>query len=216
MIFDRRVPPKANIPELKPVDLPIDYLKLVEETLSESLKLGLIELRKIHPISDLKAAGAIYADEVLLVVTISHGPQTLIATSFYASASFNPLMPEPGIEAVLDSCLDSVGTIMLNYLDTKRPDLIAEVAAAPIGALEEAPFEWTVMEEAKVSTWVKIDKSNPALEELAEDWLVKNDPSYSKEEAIEEAEEFLNERLEAITNAKSGGTGGGDSGPIRH
>ncbi len=117
MIFDRRVKPDANKPALKPVDLPLDYMKLVEETLKDSLKEGLVELKKIHPISDIKAAGAIYSDEVLLAVTISHGPQTLIATTVYASANFNPLMEEPGIEKVLDSCLDCVGTVLLHYLD---------------------------------------------------------------------------------------------------
>jgi len=214
MKFDRRVKPIANKPELKPAELPIDYLKLVEETLAESLKNGLIELKKIHPICDLKANGAIYAEEVLLAITISHGDKSLIATTIYASADFNPLMPEPGIELVLSTCLDSVGTVLEHYLDPKFPERISQLADAPISSLEEAPFEWTKMEEAKVSTWVKIDKSNPALEALTEEWLKKNDPHYSEADESEEAEEFLNERLEAIQKAKSGS--GGDSGPITH
>lgn len=215
MKFERRVKPQANKPELKPVDLPLDYLKIVEETIQESMAKGLVELKKIHAICDLKASGAIYADEVLLAITISHGPKNLIATTVYASADFNPLMPEPGIEKVLESCLDSAATVLEHYLDPAFPDRIAQLASAPIGALEEAPFEWTPMEEAKVSTWVKIDKSNPALEAMAEDWLQKNDPNYSASgEAMEEAEEFLEERLDAIQKAKSGSSG--NSGPITH
>lgn len=214
MIFDRRVKPKASKVELKPVDLPLDYLKIVEETLLESLKSGLIELKKIHPVSELKASGAIYAEEVLLAITISHGPQSLIATTVYASADFNPLMPEPGIETVLNECLDSAGTVLKHYLDPKFPDRITQIASAASSALEEAPFEWTAMEETKVSVWVKMDKSNPGLEALAEDWLKKNDPDYSAEDEAAEAEEFLNERLDAIQKAKSGSSG--NSGPITH
>ncbi len=158
---------------------------------------------------------SIYADEVLLAITISHGEQSLIATTVYASADFNPLMPEPGVELVLSNCLDSVGTILEHYLDPAFPERISQLAGATISALEEAPFEWTPMENTKVSVWVKIDKSNPTLEALTEEWLQKNDPTYSKEEMLEEAEEFLNERLDAIQKAKSG-SGSGNSGPIQH
>jgi hypothetical protein len=214
MIFDRRKKPQANKPELKPVDLPLDYLKIVEETLNESLKKGIAELKKFHPICNLKAGGVICSDEVLLAITISHGENSLIATTVYASADFNPLLPEPTVEIVLDECLASAGTVLSHYLDHTQPERIAQLAGATISALEEAPFEWTAMEETKVSVYVKIDKSNPALEALAEDWLLKNDPHYSKEEALEEAEEFLEERLQAIQKAKSGSSG--DSGPIRH
>ncbi len=214
MNFDKRIITPENKIALKPADLPKDYLKIVEETLLETLKKGIVELKKIHPICDLKACGAIYSDEVILAITISHGEQSLIATTVYASANFEPSAEEPGIESVLSHCLDSLGAVLMHYLDPAYPDRIAQIADAPISALEEAPFEWTEMEEAKVATWVKIDKSNPALEALADDWLLKNDPSYSKEAALEEAEEFLNERLEAIQKVKSGG--GGDSGPIRH
>ena len=215
MKFDRRVKPAANKPELKPVDLPIDFLKLVEETVKESHKLGIYELQKIHPICIIQAGGAIYADEVLLAITISHGEQSLIATTVYASANFNPLMPEPGIETVLDECLACAGTILNHYLDHTQPARIAQLAGATISALEEAPFEWTAMEETKVSVWVKIDKSNPALEALTEEWLLKNDPTYSKIDELEEAEEFLEERLDAIQKVKSG-AGSGNSGPITH
>ena len=214
MIFDRRLTPPDKKSELKPAELPIDYLKIVEETLAELLKKGLVELNKIHAVCDLKATGAIYTDEVILAITISHGEKSLIATTVYASANFDPSAEEPGIESVLQHCLDSLGAVLSHYLDPEYPDRISQIAAAPISALEEAPFEWTAMEEAKVATWVKIDKSNPTLEALADDWLKKNDPNYSRGDDLEEAEEFLQDRLEAIQKAKTGS--GGNSGPIRH
>lgn len=214
MKFDRRVKTGVRKADLKPVDLPIDYLRLVEDTLAESLKPGIVELKKIHPVTELKACGAIFGDEVLLAITISHGEKSVIATTVYASADFNPLMPEPGIETILTTCLDSVGTVLDHYLNPAFPDRIARLAEAPISALEEAPFDWTPIEDSKIPVWVKIDKSNPSLEALTEEWLMKNDPTYSPETEEDEAEEFLNERLSAIEKAKSGS--GGKSGPIQH
>ena len=216
MIFDRRVKPSDNKAELKPVELPVDYLKMVEESMNETLAAGLDEMKKTHPVCDIKASGALYSNEVLLAITLSHGEKNLIATTVYASADFNPMMPEPGIELILSECLDSAGSVFEHYLDPKHPERIAQLASASIGSLEEAPFEWTPMEKTKVSVWVKIDKSNPALESMAEDWLKDHDPAYSKEDEVAEAEEFLNDRLEAIRKAKSGSGHGGDSGPIRH
>lgn len=216
MYFDRRVKTSGNKPELKPVDLPVDYLKMVEETMNETLAEGLAEMKKTHPVCDLKASGALYSNEVLLAITLSHGEKNLIATTVYASADFNPVMPEPGIELILSECLDSAGSVFEHYLDPKHPERISQMASASIGSLEEAPFEWTQMENTKVSVWVKIDKSNPALESMAEDWLKDHDPNYSQDDEAAEAEEFLNERLEAIQKAKSGTGNGGDSGPIRH
>ena len=225
MNFDRRLKPTGDKPELKPVELPIDFLKIVEETMNETLASGLEALKKHHSICDLKAHGALYSNEVLMAITISHGEQSLIATTVYASADFNPVMQEPGIEVILNECLDSAGAILTHYLDPKHPHRISEFASATIGSLEEAPFEWTKVDETKVTVYVKIDKSNPALESLADEWLRNNDPESGKEEETLEAEDFLNERLEAIRKVKGGGGSGGfsgggytggDSGPIRH
>ena len=225
MNFDRRLKSTGDKPELKPVELPIDFLKIVEETMNETLASGLEALKKHHSICDLKAHGALYSNEVLMAITISHGEQSLIATTVYASADFNPVMQEPGIEVILNECLDSAGAILTHYLDPKHPHRISEFASATIGSLEEAPFEWTKVDETKVTVYVKIDKSNPALESLADEWLRNNDPESGKEEETVEAEDFLNERLEAIRKVKGGGGSGGfsgggysggDSGPIRH
>jgi hypothetical protein len=183
----------------------------------ESLSSGLEEMKKTLPICIIRASGALYSNEVLLAITLSHGEQNLIATTVYASADFNPMMQEPGIEVILNECLDSAGGIFQHYLDPKHPERISQLASASIGSLEEAPFEWTPMEDTKVSVWVKIDKSNPALESLADNWLKNNDPHFEQSDEAVEAEEFLQERLDAIRNVKSGGGhGNGDSGPIRH
>jgi hypothetical protein len=225
MNFDRRLKPAGDKPELKPVELPLDYLKIVEETMLEALAPGLEELKKHHPICELKASGALYSNEVLMAITISHGEKSLVATTVYASADFNPMMQEPGIEVILNECLDSAGAILTHYLNPKHPDRISEFASASIGSLEDAPFEWSKADDTKVTVFVKIDKSNPALDSMADDWLKNNDPEFANRDETAEAEDFLNERLEAIRKVKGGGGSGGfsgggyqggDSGPIRH
>jgi hypothetical protein len=96
-----------------------------------------------------------------------------------------------------------------------------------MSALEEAPFEWTplkIQEVQKITVHIKMDKSNPTLDRMAEEWLEKNDPHYQEIAAVSEnvdvgsAEEFLEERIDAIRAAKSGSGSGsfGGSGPIRH
>ncbi len=227
MKFEKRRPPVANKPIIDAADLPVDYLRIVESTLSTALAEGLIEMRKIHPISEFKANGAIYGDEVLLTITLFHGENNLSATTVYLSADFNPMRERPTLEDVLAACLDAAGATYEYYLDAKNPTMIEQLSYHSLSALEEAPFDWSplakVAEIKKIPVWVKMDKSNPILENLAEKWLIENDPEYKKKTShVEdltkaEAEEFLNERLEAIKGAKSGsGMSGGGSGPITH
>lgn len=214
----------TNGPAPKASPLPVDYLRLVEQTLTQAMEAGLAEIKKIHPVSEFSADGILYADEVLLAITLSHGDQVLAATTVTASADYNALQAKPTLEDVLSQCLDGVGSVFEHFLDPKFPDRISGLAQSNLGALEDAPFEWTASESKLASVWVKVDKSNPKLDAAAEDWLAKNDPDYetrkSKSEARDstEAEEFLSERLDKIQplSGKNNRGGNGDSGPIRH
>lgn len=214
----------------KPSNLPHDYLRLIEQTLTQALEKGLTEIKKTHPVSEFYADGAIYGDEVLVTITLHHGEKNILATTVYASADYHPGVETPTLETLLGSCVDTAGSVFDYYLDPTSPERIAQIADASLGALEEAPFDWT-RSESEFPIWVKIDKSNPRLEEAAEDWLAKNDPHYQAqtEKDLEldagEAEEFLSERLDAIKKARDGGGGPGGmggpgstggSGPIRH
>lgn len=213
----RKKPTQATVSKSSP--LPVDYLKLVSETLTQALEKGLVEIKKIHPVSEFSADGALFGDEVLLAVTLSHGESNVAATTVYASADYVPGAEKPGLENTLGACVDAAASVFDYYLDPTQPERVAQIADRSLGALEEAPFEWTQAGNA----WVKIDKSNPKLEQAADDWLAKNDPEYQKrlerQDQVEvgESEEFLNDRLEAIKKAKSGQGGpGGQNGPIRH
>lgn len=213
--WEKRKKP-TQLTDSKSSPLPVDYLRLVTETLTQALEPGLQAIRKVHPVSEFSAEGALFGDEALVVVTLSHGPSNVAATTVHASADYVPGAEKPGLEATLAACVDAAASVFEYYLDPTQPERIAQIADQSLGALEEAPFEWTQTGGA----WVKIDKSNPRLEAAAEEWLAKNDPDYQKREEREqeESEDFLNERLEAIKKAKSGQGGGpGDqNGPIRH
>ncbi len=226
MNWDRRKKPSLTAPAAVSAELPKDYLKLVETTLLTALDPGLKEIQKIHPEARFNANGALYGDEVLLAITLSHGGTNLVATTVYASADVNPALPKPTIEETLSACLDAIGSIFDFYLDLKNSDRISQILHHSLSALEEAPFEWTAVSheiEDQIPVWVRMDKLNPLLEDLTERWLRENDPEYltrSKADVIEkESEEFLEERLEAIKKAQSGsggGLSGGGSGPITH
>lgn len=214
---ERRRPIKSNTPDMKPTELPVDYLRLVGESLSTALEAGLNELKKTYPESVLRAGGHLFADEVVVTVTLSHGKTNISATTVYASADYNPNAEKATLEATLAACVDAAGSVFDFYLDPKSPEKIAQIAHSSLGSLEEAPFDWTAIElnESQIPVWVKLDKSNPELDTLADDWLKKHDPQFAKAEENEEQEEFLRERLDAIKAAKSGTSSSG-GGPITH
>jgi hypothetical protein len=218
-----RNPSKAASPGS---ELPQDFLKLVEETLIQALEPGLNEVKKIHADSTFKAQGAIFNDEILLSITLSHGSEVLSATTTHGSIDYRPDQEKPSVNDLLALCLDSLGSVFQFYLDPEFPERITQITDSSLGALEDAPFEWTPLkldENQKIAVHVKMDKSNPLLDRLAEDWLSKHDPDHETSKASQsnldlgDAEEFLEERIEAIRAAKSGtGNQGSGSGPIRH
>ena len=193
-------------------------MRLVVETLNTAEEKGLEIVKKTHPNAAFSANGAIYGDEILLAITLSQGEKDLAANTVYASADFDPNLQISQLESVLGTCLDAVGSIFDYYLNPSHPDRIEDLLQPTLGALDDAPFEWTpveIHEIVKHPVWVRMDKLNPLLESLTDQWLAQNDPQFKKEEAVptEEAEEFLEQRLDAIRSAKSGGSG---SGPITH
>jgi hypothetical protein len=124
------------------------------------------------------------------------------------------------ITKTLSSCLEAAGATFDAFLSLEHPEKVEQLLHTSLSSLEEAPFEWTeisVSDTAEVPVFVKMDKANPALEILTDQWLSEHDPEYKKAKAkppqAAEAEEFLEERLEAIKSAKSGSSG---SGPITH
>ncbi len=219
MKWERRKTTPSPRPDVKTIELPYDYLRLVEQTLSQAMLKGLEALKKIHPVCEFHVDGALFSDEVILTVTLSHGEKVLAATTVFASADYHPgadptLSPGVALEKILGACVDAASSIFDYYLDPRSPALIAQIADASLGSMDEAPFEWTLMEKSDPKVYVKLDKSNPILESLADQFLDKHDPDFKKTvlhkeaEVTVEAEEFLEERLEAIKKARDNGGSG--------
>ncbi len=223
MKWERRKKNLVTTPEGTTGPLPVDFVRLVEETLTQGLEDGLIAIREIHPESGFHAGGAIYENEILLAITLTQGPTQISATTVFGSADYDPNAEKPALMEILSACLDATGSVFQHYLDPAFPERIAQIADQSLGALEEAPFQWSPLKSEnhpKIEVHVKIDKSNPVLDALTEDWLKKNDPNYREEsgknpdQTEKEAEDFLGERLDAIQGRKGGK--GGNTPPGLH
>jgi hypothetical protein len=221
MKWERRKKTLITAPEGAPGPLPVDFIKLVEETLTQGLQEGLTAIRGIHPASGFRAGGAIYENEILLAITLTQGPDQISATTVFGSADYDPNAEKPALMEVLSACLDAAGSVFQHYLDPAFPERIAQIADQSLSALEEAPFQWSPLRpeaHPTIEVHVKIDKSNPVLDALTEEWLRKNDPEYreesgkSSDQNRKESEDFLGERLDAIQGRKSGRGGTPPSG----
>lgn len=168
--------------------LPVDFLKMVVDVFASNFDAGLKELRK-HTKGDLSfsAEGAIYADEILLAVSLIEESQ-LAATTVYASSDFDPKASAPSAQDLLAVCVDGIGAVLAPLLDPEDPKRIALLAEESLSALDDIPFEWTSIPVERRKLFVRIDKANPKLEALADDWLRKHDPELSGLEEENEAE----------------------------
>lgn len=193
-----------------PTDLPVDFLKLVNETLAQTFQASLSILKNEFPETKFESGGYLLSDEIVLTATLNFGAENLAATTVYASTDFDP-QNTTALEKALPICLDAVGSVFDFYMDPTFPERLKQLTESTLSALDEAPFEWTALEGLTPAVWVKMDKSNPRLDQLTQEWLKKNDPEYDKHhgsENEEEAESFLEERLEALKGSKKGPTSG--------
>ncbi len=171
----------------KGVELPVQYRKMVAQVMTEHFQEGLRMLSEHLKGPLFSVQGGVYSDEVLLAVSlISEGE--VAATTVYASADFDPRASTPTAEELLSLCVDGVGSVLSSLLDPENPDRIAQVAEKSLGALEEIPFEWTEAKMGKRKIYVKVDKANPALEKMTDEWLAQNDPEHEKRQREDEAE----------------------------
>lgn len=167
--------------------LPHDYLEMVEEVFTNHFETGLKAYQEIRPKSEFSATGAVFADEVVLAVSlVTEGH--LAATTLYASADFDPKASAPTAQDLLAACIDALGSVWDSLLNSENPETLKNLADESLSALEEAPFDWTSVDSNQRKIWVKIDKSNPWIDQMAEDWLKKHDPEFTKSTEEEQAE----------------------------
>lgn len=186
--------------------LPPDYLKMVTEVFTSNFSEGMAMLAKHAGDPRIEATGAIYPEELILSVSIIHEGQ-LAATTAHASVDFDARASSPTIQDLLGLCVDALGSVYGEILDPSKPDRIEQVADHSLSAMENIPFEWMSVKVEKREIFVKVDKSNPKLDDLADNWLAKHDPNF-----VEELEEEERETEKLFVTGPKGGKASGDPG----
>lgn len=186
---------------IKGADLPTDFAQMVKELLENHLEAPLQWIEKETGKASVQVSGALFPDEILLTLTLAYG-DSVKATSFHVSVDFDPYADRPTAEDLLKDCVDGLGELAAEYLDVSKPELLEKFIAGSLSAYEEAPFQWTslTLQSNKRSLFVKIDKVNPALEKMTEDWLQENDPEWKEASEAEHSSdaEFLEDRVEQL------------------
>jgi hypothetical protein len=168
--------------------LPKAYLKMVTDVFASNFDEGLKKITKITGESaHFEVSGNVHPSEIVLCVTLIHG-DSLSATSIYGSADFDPKASSPTIQDLLGTLVDGIGAVLFRLINPEDSEDLENLVHASLSALKDVPFEWTSMEVEKRRIWVKLDKANPKLEKLADEWLAKNDPTH-KERLEREQEE---------------------------
>lgn len=183
--------------KFKGTELPIDYLKMVTETFTSHFDATLKALKKMKNPSRFIASGRIFQDEIVLTISLVQEGQ-MAATTLHASIDFDPQASAPTVDELLSTCVDATGSLFAQIFDDNSEAKLERVLAQSAASLEDVPFEWASSEINKRAVFMKIDKSNPHLEQMADEWLAKNDPKMAEEEGslAAEATEFFEERVE--------------------
>ncbi|MCC7440424.1 MAG: hypothetical protein IT285_02255 [Bdellovibrionales bacterium] len=189
----------------KPTSLPLDYLKMVNEVFTTNFDEGLKALRAIGLSPRFQSAAELYADEVILGLSLVFDGK-MAATTVYASADFDPAASSPTIEDLLSACVDGIASILQVLLDAKDVARLEALAAGSMSAMEEVPYKWMAIEIAKRPLFIRVDKANPDLEQATDAWLAANDPEHGKAGELdeEEAQSLAEERVDALLEEKAG------------
>lgn len=162
-------------------DLPLDYVKMVNEVFTTNFDEGLKALKQFNPAKAyFSTTGRIYIDEVIVCVTLLHEGQ-MAATSVYGSCDYDPKASSPTIQDLLGACVDSIGAVYGQLLSPETPKVLEQLTNESLSALENIPFEWTEFKVERHKVYLKVDKSNPQIDKLADDWLEKHDPDLRSE-----------------------------------
>lgn len=145
----------------KGVEIPHDYLKLFRETLDRTFGPALKDLARVRKGPKFEVWGQLYADEAVLMASLAFEEGTS-ATTVFASVDFDA--KKVTMEKALSRCVDVLGDLLAMYLDRSQPEVMEQFVAESLGALENAPYEWSPIKRENVQVYVKIDKTNLALE----------------------------------------------------
>jgi len=160
---------------------------MVNEVFTTNFDAGLAAFSKLKGRPTYFAAtGEVFADEIVLSVSL-HVQDELAATTVHSSTDFDPKASSPTAQDLLASCVDAIGTVFDRLMDTAEKGCIERLAQESLAVLEDVPFEWSQVEIERRKIWLKIDRSNPSVDQLTDEWIAKNDPDFQKHVEEEEA-----------------------------
>jgi hypothetical protein len=169
-------------------DLPHDFRKMAEEVFVTHFDEPLQAIRaRMGTKAGFEVYGAIFPDEIRVTVCLA-SPDRGTPTSVHASADFDPKASSPKAEDLIAACIDGVGSIFQQLVEGLTEQRIDEIFGSLDDLGSDLPFEWTPAEINKIRLYFRIDKANPGLDQMAEDWLSKNDPEYAERLEREEEE----------------------------
>jgi len=177
----------SNLPA-RSSELPVDYLKMVREVFATNFDESLAKYSEFRgKPAQFDVTGAIYPDEILLVVSLVTEGE-LSPTTVHVSVDFDPKASSPTLQDLLERCVDGAGLCFSELLDVEKPEQLQMLAESSSAAFENIPLEWTSLKVEKNSVFVRVDRTHVGLDQMAEDWLAKHDPDY-EERLREEHEE---------------------------
>lgn len=166
---------KGEFPAVKATSLPKDYLKLVGEIFAENFKPNLEALGKIVSPPRVRVHGNLYPDEIVLSVSIIFEKQ-MAGLTLHASTDFDPKATSPKAEDLLAVCMDTLGDAFATLFDAGDVTALKALVLEKSDENHPLPIQWSEVENGKRRLYIKFDRSNPELEQMAEDWLNANDP----------------------------------------
>jgi hypothetical protein len=84
--------------------------------------------------------------------------------------------------------VDALGALIPQVLVAGNEEKLRVLLEGTMSAHENIPFDWTSLEVERHRVFVKMDASNPSLDQMADEWLAKNDPQAGKREKEEQEE----------------------------
>ncbi|MBY0470686.1 hypothetical protein K2X30_05910 [bacterium] len=162
--------------------LPVDFTKMVQEVFTNHFSDGLKALAKLKSPTKFQASAEVFPDEVILAVSLVT-EKALASTTFYASSDFDPKASSPKLEDLLSLCIDAVANVMQKVFDPTDKEKMELLADNSLASFKDIPFKWAQMEVEKKTLYVRVDKANLGLDQMADDWLAKNDPDSLIEDA---------------------------------
>jgi hypothetical protein len=183
MMMERRNATAATEDTL-PTPLPIDYLRMMKEVFNTNFDSGLKLFSKFKKNPHFEIRGAIFPNEVVLSVSLL-GEGKLSANTVHGSCNFNP-KKGPKTEELLSACVDVIGDVFAGFLMMEDEKKLEQLAYETLSGMENVPYDWTKIEREKIFVYIKMDKSNPYLDQMTDEWLKKNDPDSAKKIKIRE------------------------------